>query len=326
MKNLIKIIIASLLAISMLFCLFACDIENTDDDESIGEQGEATDGSDGSTSGDDATDDGNITDTTEHPAPTPEEMLDGAWEDAALAATAQEGVSAITTATTKTYQDGRCVFVSELSSSMVLSGDDMFNYTSQNLTYNFPEYGLERASMYQSITAIKQDDGYKVYILGIANGEKVCLLVNVTSDEANEAIEMLFGSQNEEDKNDNTMSILDFGNVSTSIKDDGSYEFTCTGIKEESVDTYTAIFAGNVNGNINADTLKYTIAVKDQRIMSMDIEVELESENAGGQTQYSTALISTVFDYSKAEITVPEAWDSENDIELSWTAYLESLG
>ncbi len=327
MKNLLKIMLASLLALSMLICMFACDTANSDDTEGSNKPSESGDAVDNDTDGttDDTND--NNEDDTNAGALTPEQMLDGKWEDSAFIAAGADGVAVTSISNVVTYQEGECIAKSEMKSTFKFIGDNMFTDTFMDMTYMFPEYGTEHIFMYQSTTTLKQGDSYKTYIYGASEGEEVYLLISITADEAEEAIKLLHSSSDESEGDDaDAFSILDFNSVSTSVKDDGSFEFSCTGIKAEIADKYTQLFAGTVDGSINSDTLKYTVVVKDEKIVSMDIEVEVNSETGEGYKQLSRAVISTQYDYSKVEIKIPENWDNDNDIELSWNDYVGSLG
>ncbi len=300
MKNIIKLILSLMLALSMSLCLFACDETDTPSADSKNNTEDTT---------------GETEDTN----PSADDLLDGSWEAAARKAINAEGVTIKLAMDMNIYEDSSCVTKSKVISTYRMSAGNLFASELMDMTYMFPEYGNEHVSGLQEATAIKKDGGYDLYVYGNVEGEKLYMLVNVTDAQADEAKEEFFASLLEVTPADEELSILDFNNVSTTVLDGGSIELSCTNVKSSAVDKYSELVGED---SIKTDALKYTVVVKDGKILSEVIELEAELE-IDGVKQTTKCVATCEYEYTNEAVTVPADWDYDNDMEMSWTEYLQ---
>ena len=327
-------VLALVLACLLSVALIACDTADTpvDLDSSKDSKTETTTSTPDSNGNDNNNNNnGNPSDNTP-PADTEPPKVDQTLEDAVKANMKNiTNMTAISTINMNMNMliDGESFPVQQIMGSMVsLNGENAYVEQVQASTLGTQTHteNTQIGSKFylytetESVSGSGQPQSQKAYIIIDAKAEEIA--------KAEEELGLVTG--------DIMYSINHFTSVETKNNEDGSITYTCTGLRLSAALLYQETFGAatgmmGVDGkfDINRDTTKYEVTIKDNRFVSAAIDMTVDMElNVGGKTVpvSCTYDIDEEFTYDDVPaITVPTDEGYANATVLTWDQYWDMV-
>ncbi len=222
--------------------------------------------------------------------------------------------------------DGQSMSVTQLAKTDVFHNNGN-EYTETSLTQNMQGSTMQTLS---KVTQVGND--FYVYSLqtGQSNAEGY-LKIAATEKDMEQAKEQLGSSGDMDD-----FSIDHFHSVTKKQNDDGSVTYTCVGLRESAEEYYidqmgaaTQMMGVNVDAKIDRETVKYVFTVKDEKFVSVAIDMTVNmTMTINGQTAsvLCTYDIDETFSYGTvAPITVPTDAGYATAPTYTWEQYWQLI-